>query len=365
MIIFIDNQIYLLDEILSGVGRVYSFEGRKLTNKELKEKRCEFLFVRSTTKVNQILLEETSVRFVGTATSGIDHIDTDYLKKRNIAFAEAKGCNANSVAEYVIYSILSWLKTNNLQLSEQTIGIIGFGNIGTLVAKYSYLLGLKILVNDPPLLEKMQESSTNPFPNYTNYCELEKLLSEATIITNHVPLTETGKYPTKNLLNKENLKLLQNNALFIHTSRGGVVDEDVLLEMKREKKLTLVVDVWKNEPFINCKLLESSYIATPHIAGYSYDGKIRGTKLMVDAFNKFTGLSIRSNLLENELNSYKPLQEIYYKKPQLIFEKLNESRKIMEDFEQFKKILKIKNEIERGKYFDFLRINYPIRREIL
>lgn len=365
MVIFVDEQIPLLANSLAFVGEVHTFNGRTLTRKQLLDTNCEVLFVRSTTKVNRELLEGTNVKFVGTATSGTDHIDTDFLNANSIFFADAKGSNANSVAEYVIFSILHWAKINNLETEHLSIGIIGFGNIGKLVAKYSNLLGMKVLVNDPPLYDESVTKNTNSFPDYVNYLELEDLLSQSTIVTNHVPLTQSGKYPTYLMLNKAKLHLVKEKSLFIHTSRGGVVVEKDLLQAKNEKNLTLVVDVWQNEPNINIELVENCLICTPHVAGYSFEGKLRGTLKMLQEFEKFSKLHPDYSLIEKEMANYNPLPIEYFKNPEFIYNQICESRKILEDTEQFKSIVSISNPFERANYFDWLRKNYPKRREIL
>ncbi|ROL58218.1 4-phosphoerythronate dehydrogenase [Bacteroidetes/Chlorobi group bacterium Naka2016] len=365
MVIFVDEQIPFLAESLASVGEVHTFNGRSLTRKHLSESNCEFLFVRSTTKVNQNLLDGTKVIFVGTATSGIDHIDTDYLKSKNIHFVEAKGSNANSVAEYVVFSILHWSKINQIDFKSQTIGIIGFGNIGKLVAKYSSLLGLKILINDPPLLEESYKKNINPFPNYVKYCELDDLLRNSTIVTNHTPLTMTDKYPTYRLLDEEKLQLIEPYSLFIHTSRGSVVVEKDLLDLQPEKKFSLVIDVWENEPNINTELVKECMICTPHVAGYSYDGKLRGTLKMLSEFEKFTNIKPNYSLIEKEISKYQPLSSEYFNNPDYIYEKLQQNRCLLEDTEQFKTIFSISNPTERAKFFDSLRKNYPKRRETL
>jgi len=365
MVVFCDSQIPVLPDLLRQKAEVIVYSGRNLKRNDLISSNCEALFTRSTTKVNKELLEGTRVRFVGSATSGIDHVDLDYLEAKGIYFTDAKGCNANSVAEYVIFSILHWHLTYGIEIQGLTIGIIGYGNIGRLVAKYSNLLGLKILINDPPLKEMIEEGKAENFPDYCEYCELSEVISNVKILTNHVPLTFTGKYPTHYLVNNQNLHLLSENALFIHTSRGGVVDEKELLKQKEKKKLALVIDVWENEPRINTNLIEHCLIATPHIAGYSYEGKLRGTKKMIEEFSKFFGINFDTSLLDNELKQYKPIDLQNIKSHAEVYNKINQSRQLLEDFEKFKKILHFKNPEEQSQYFDYLRKNYPIRREVL
>ncbi len=365
MVIFVDEQIPFLRDSLSTIGKVHSFNGRTLSRKELIDYQCDILFVRSTTKVDRNLLEGTKVQFVGTATSGIDHIDIDYLNSKGIYFAEAKGSNANSVAEYVVFSILHWAKIYQINIDGLTIGIVGFGHIGTLVAKYTHLLGLKVYINDPPLFEMHQATTGNPFPEYTTYLEFDELLKVSQVVTNHVPKTQDGKFATLGMFNKDNLALIQNNALFIHTSRGGVVVEKDLLEAKKKKDLTLVVDVWDNEPNINTELVRECIICTPHIAGYSFDGKLRGTLKMLNEFERFTNIKPDYSDIQKEMEAYKPMDINLFKDKEFVYQHLLQSKQLLEDTIQFKKILLIETPEERSKYFDWLRKQYPKRREVL
>ncbi len=365
MTIFVDEQIPLLANSLKGVASVTTFLGRELTRNRLIQNNCDILFVRSTTKVNENLLDGTRVKFVGTATSGIDHIDVNYLQSKNIYFADAKGSNANSVAEYVIFSILHWALKNRIVLKELPVGIIGFGNIGSLVAKYCHYLGMRVFINDPPLMENLCYKDNNSLPNYVDYLQINELLNYCKIITNHVPLTKLGKYPTWNLLNRENLIFLQDNTLFIHTSRGGVVVEKDLLEAKKSKNLTLVIDVWENEPNINTELVAECEICTPHVAGYSVEGKLRGTMKMLVEFEKFTNLKPNYADVMAELNYYKPIEIKSFSSPQNIYTQLSNNRKILEDTQEFKKIINLTEIEDRKKYFDYLRKHYPKRRETL
>ncbi|MDQ1265955.1 MAG: erythronate-4-phosphate dehydrogenase, partial [Bacteroidota bacterium] len=281
---FIDSNIPLLAETLGSCVDICRFTGRGLSAKELIEGNCKYLFVRSTTKVNRELLDNTPVRFVGTATSGIDHIDSSFLESNRIAFADAPGSNANSVAEYVVFSILKWSLYKGIDLKGKSIGIIGYGNVGKIVGSYADNMKLKVFVNDPPLHDAGFE-----FPDYCKYSELSEI-SSCNIITNHVPLTNGGLYPTINLLDEKFITDMPNDSLFIHASRGGVADEDALLERMLKKEISGAIDVWYNEPLINSELAGLSIIATPHVAGYSRDGKLRGTLRMAQAFERHSGI---------------------------------------------------------------------------
>jgi erythronate-4-phosphate dehydrogenase len=357
--IFIEQNIPFLKNALAKCGATASFKGRTISNRDLIQSDCEFLFVRSTTKVNEQLLQNTKVKFVGTATSGTDHIDEEYLKSNNIRFASAAGSNANSVAEYVVYNLLRRVIDEKKDLKSLTAGIIGFGHIGKLVARYAKLLGMNIYVNDPPLRD-----NNFIFPDYVRYMELNEIFENCDLLTNHVPLTETGRYPTKYVSNGNNLSQIKEKSIFIHSSRGKVVDEDYLLSILKNKKITAITDVWDGEPDFNCQLALESRIATPHTAGYSFDGKVKGSKMMLDAFRNFTGLEPDYYDINQILSDYIPLNEYEYNFPEKILNLLTESRKLEEDSKEFKKLIKLNRE-DKISGFEKFRTYYRNSREIL
>ena len=354
---FIDENIPFLPKCLSKIASVELFNGRKLNNNNLLDSDNKFLFVRSTTKVNQDLLDGTNVEFVGTATSGIDHIDLNYLKANNIYFASAQGSNANSVAEYVIYSTLKWANNYNIDLKTKTIGIVGFGNIGSLLARYAKHIFKEVLINDPPLKEK-----GFIFPKEYKYLDLNDLCANSDIISNHVPLTKNQPNATYYLFGKKQLELIKNNSLLIHSSRGGVIEEKGLINYL--EKFQLVIDVFENEPLHNSQLAKRAILATPHIAGYSYDGKLRGVKMMTDAFSKYSGKAPDLEELNKEMSAYFPANIAVFSDLKKLFVTLKETRKLEEDFINFLSISE-KDEEARKQAFDLQRKNYPKRREFL
>jgi erythronate-4-phosphate dehydrogenase len=360
MVIFVDENIpYLLESLIS-CGKVIRFKGRELTNKFLIANNCDALFVRSTTKVNKELLQNTKVRFVGTATSGIDHIDKDYLDKSGIYFADAPGSNANSVAELVVYSIIKWAKRNHFLLNTKSIGVVGFGNIGKLVAKFASYFNMNIFVNDPPLLKAGFD-----FPDYLKYKKLDEICRLSDIITNHVPLTKDGDYPTYNLFNSGNLNFIRDNTLFVHTSRGFVVDETSLIQrIKSRESINAIIDVWENEPLIDKELAGRAMLSTPHIGGYSRDGKLKGALSIAMAFKEFSGLKPDTSAIEAELYSYNPIAKDKFKDLDFIMNTIQEKRNFEFDYKNLMQSLSLP-ENERKKAFDEIRKSYPVRRESL
>jgi len=366
MVIFIDENIPHLKNALKKIAEIYTFNGRLLSNKELIDKKCDVLFVRSTTKVNAELLKHTNIRFVGSATSGIDHIDLNFLNQEQIKFAYAPGSNSNSVAEYVIYSILKWHFEKKIDLNNKTIGIIGYGNIGRKVTYYSKIIGLNVIVNDPPLFDDHFN-----FPDYVIYQDINELLKNSDIITNHVPLTNDEYYPTKYMLNRKNLILMKNDSLFIHTSRGSVVDEFALLEAIEFSKITPCIDVWINEPLINRILAHYAFLATPHIAGYSRNGKLIGSMMMLKAFSDYFDLQPDYSLINEEFKKLETEKDYiitnednYYFDLKKLYLSIKRNRNLEQDSALLKETLKL-DEKQRAKKFDFFRKNYPIRKETL
>jgi erythronate-4-phosphate dehydrogenase len=253
---------------------------------------------------------------------------------------------------------LHWSKINHENLQNKTLGIIGFGNIGQRLADFAHQIGLKIIVNDPPL--RKTEFS---FPNYTTHSEIEDLFDVCDIITNHVPLTKTGEFATANLINSDLIAKIRDNALFIHTSRGGVVDEAALKQINNKKNITFVIDVWESEPNFDSELAEKCLLSTPHIAGYSFDGKLNGAFMMIGALSSHTGIEYDLKLLyEAYSNDSKiPITEL---KEHELYEKLNERRAILRDNEIFAKTF-AEDRVGKARMFDEIRKKYPVRRELL
>jgi erythronate-4-phosphate dehydrogenase len=274
VLIFIDENIPQGREAFSAYGEVRTFHGRELKQADLKQ--ADALLIRSITKVNAGLLDGTPVRFVGTATIGVDHVDQEHLRNAGIGFAAAPGCNARSVAEYFTAALLHLRVHRGLSLEGKTVGIIGYGNVGKQIARVAPQLGLKVLLCDPPL-QQAGESGT--------FLSMKDLIAQSDILTTHVPLTKTGAHATLKMLNREALERFAGPKVFMNTSRGEVADGDALLWALANNKLShLVLDVFPGEPHIDPKLADSADLISPHIAGYSIQGKLNGTAQILDAF---------------------------------------------------------------------------------
>ncbi len=345
-----ENIPYVLDAF-NTLGKVQTTNGRNLVQSELQQ--TDILLVRSVTQVNEALLNNTPVKFVASATAGFNHIDLNYLKENQIGFARAPGSNAISAAEYVFTGICLWAKENQKTLSEQSIGLIGCGNVGSRVKQLCEMAGLSYVINDPPLEDKGQ--STYQFSS------IEEALN-CDIVTLHTPLSTTGKHPTFHLLNKQRIDSLRPKTLFINASRGETVEEPALLSrMNNKNDITLILDVWENEPKINLEMLQHTFIGTPHIAGYSIDGKIRGTEMIYNAVCDFLGKTPQwsANQIDFKEN-IKPVidnDQIKNNADQVLT-----AYDIRSDDRNLKKILNNPSLADEN-YFDKLRKNYPPRRE--
>jgi len=350
MNIVVDENIALADDAFRSFGKLLLLNGRSITNETLRD--TDILIVRSVTNVTKELLNNTAVRFVGTATIGTDHIDTEYLLREGIKFTNAKGCNSTSVAEYVIAALMRIAVENNLTLKNKSIGVIGVGNVGGRVVEFGDAMGMEVLKNDPP---KERANIGN------GYSKLDDVL-QANIVTFHVPLNLTGTNKTFHLLNKDNLKRLKHGAIVINTSRGPVIDNDALLNIIDDKHLKVVLDVWEGEPRINTNLLDKVKIGTAHIAGYSLEGKVNGTKLIYNSLRQFANsntnwIPLLPGVKENEIELSS--LETDEKKLHFVF---NQIYNIGKDDSLTRKLPTIKED-NRGMYFDRLRKEYPIRRE--
>ena len=354
MKIVADENIPFVKEAFKNIGEVSTYAGRDMSPDKVKD--AEVLLVRSITKVNEKLLSGSKVRFVGTATIGVDHIDTDYLTKNNIAFSSAPGSNAESVAQYVTSVLLNLLKAKCEEISGKTIGVVGVGNTGSRVARNAEAMGMNVLLNDPPLERRTGDPKYLPIND----------LFEADFISLHVPLTKEGIDATYHLVDEDFLGKMKSGSVLINSSRGAVVDNKVLLSALKNKTISdSVLDVWENEPDISIELLNSVEIGTPHIAGYSYDGKVRGTEMLYSALCDFLDVE---KIWDPEVLMPKPdvpslkINISDKSETEILFEAVTAVYDVKGDDKNLRKTVDLSQE-ERKLYFDKLRKQYPIRRE--
>ena len=282
--IIADSKIPFLKGVLEPYADILYIRGSDISSDYIRD--ADALIVRTRTKCNKELLEGSNVRFIATATIGFDHIDTDYCASRKITWQNAPGCNSSSVEQYVLAALLVLSAEKNFTLAGSTIGIIGVGYVGTKIKRIAKLLGMNILLNDPP--RERQEGRSS-------FVTLERIIQESDIISFHVPLIITGQDKTFHMVNNKFLNDLRKKVHLINTSRGEVIEEKALKNAIVSGKLgSVVLDVWEKEPLVDKDLLEMVNIATPHIAGYSLDGKANGTKMSVKALNSFFNLGLEN-----------------------------------------------------------------------
>ena len=277
-----DNRIPYLQGVLEPYAEVVYREGRSITSADLKD--ADALIVRTRTKCDAALLERTGVRFIATATIGYDHIDKAYCAANGIAWTNAEGCNSASVQQYIASALVHFSTTMDVPLEGRTIGIVGVGNVGSKVARLCSALGMRILMNDPP--RERREGGTAFVP-------LDAIITESDVVTLHAPLNTDGPDKTLHLADAAFLSRLGPHQFLFNTCRGEVVDGSALRDTLRAKRIrAALLDVWEHEPEIDLRLLQHVTIGTPHIAGYSADGKANGTAMSIQALSRFFKLGL-------------------------------------------------------------------------
>jgi erythronate-4-phosphate dehydrogenase len=272
MRIVADENIPLLDAFFAGFGDIRRYPGRTLDRTAVAD--ADILLVRSVTKVTRELLEGTPVRFVGTCTIGTDHLDLDYFKEAGIQWSSAPGCNARGVVDYVLGSLLTLAEIEGADLTQRSYGVVGAGQVGGRLIEVLRGLGWNVLVCDPP--RQAEEGG--------NHVSLEEIIARCDVISLHTPLTKSGALSTWHLLDRPRLQQLKHGAWLINAARGPIVDNSALREVLLEREdLQAVLDVWEQEPLVDVALAELCVIGTPHIAGYSLDGRQRGTAQIYQA----------------------------------------------------------------------------------
>ena len=265
-------------------------------------KDADGLIVRTRTKCNKALLDGSKCRFVGTATIGTDHIDLEYCKNAGITTVSAPGCNAPAVAQYVLATVGRWAAEKGVNQAEQTLGIVGVGHVGSIISRWAKDNGIKVLECDPP--RQRRENS--------DFVSLQTVAENADIITFHTPLNKSGEDATFHLGNGEFFKSLKHCKLVINSARGPIFDTEALVVAMQENKNfpDVTIDCWEGEPDINKYLLAHTYTATPHIAGYSSEGKHRATDMMVAAVAKFFNLPLELKPVDMRLSKVPTLERI-------------------------------------------------------
>lgn len=283
MKILCDRNMPYAAEAFGTLGEVTLKDGREITPEDVRD--VDLLMTRSTTKVNPSLLDGSKVRFYGSAVIGTDHIDIPYLKERGIPWVSSPGCNAESVANYVSAALLWLAGRNSFTLEGKTVGVIGVGNVGRRVCRHLKGLGLHVLPCDPPRQRDPKDVEAK------NFVSLDKILLEADIITCHVPLTREGQDATFHLLDASAFAKMKPHTILINAARGPVLDTDALIASIDNGTVShAVIDCWEHEPSYRLDLMARVDLATPHIAGHAFEGKVNGTKMTYQAACSFLGV---------------------------------------------------------------------------
>lgn len=290
MKVVIDNKIPYIREAMEALAdEVVYLPGKEITASVVRD--ADALITRTRTQCNRQLLEGSKVRFIGTATIGFDHIDTEYCREAGITWSNCPGCNAGAVEQYLHSVLLLLQQEKHVELKDACLGIVGVGHVGSHILSLAERLGMRILLNDPPRADRGEEG----------FVSLETLARECDIITFHTPLERNGEYRTFHLADRDFFHSLRKKPYIINTSRGEVVETEAILEALDKGLIGgAVLDVWENEPHINLELLDKVFIGTPHIAGYSADGKANATRMVLEAFCRFFGKEMNFHIAAPE-----------------------------------------------------------------
>ncbi|VVO70990.1 Erythronate-4-phosphate dehydrogenase [Pseudomonas fluorescens] len=354
MLIVADENIPLLDAFFEGFGEIRRVPGRSIDRATVEQ--ADVLLVRSVTNVNRALLDGSKVRFVGTCTIGTDHLDLDYLQQAGITWSSAPGCNARGVVDYVLGSLLTLAEIEGADLTQRTYGVVGAGEVGGRLVKVLQGLGWNVLVCDPP--RQAAEGG--------DYVSLEQIIEQCDVISLHTPLKKHGAQSTWHLFDKNRLNRLKPGTWLINASRGPVVDNAALRQVLLQREdLQAVLDVWEGEPEVDVALAELCVLATPHIAGYSLDGRQRGTAQIYQTCCRFLGQPEQvslSDLLPAPWLSHVTLnaQSDPAWALAMVCRGVYDPRR---DDADFRRSL-VGSVSEQRAAFDGLRKHYPLRREI-
>ncbi|WP_089137388.1 4-phosphoerythronate dehydrogenase [Vibrio rumoiensis] len=361
MKIVIDENMPYAEALFSQLGEVVMKSGRNITADDLIG--VDALMIRSVTKVNaELLTKADQLKFVGTATAGMDHVDQALLADKGITFSAAPGCNKVGVAEYVISALLVIAQQQGFSIFDKTVGIVGAGQVGSYLAECLQAIGIKVLLNDPP---KQAQGDQRDF------VDLDRLLQRSDVISLHTPITQSGEWPTHHLLDEQALNQLRADQILINAARGPVVDNQALkLRLQQADGFTAVLDVFEPEPNVDLELLPLLTFATPHIAGYGLEGKARGTTMIFNRFCEFIGQPKRANpdellpiapfpqvnVSEGWTDDHNKNQALLHNLTQLIYD-------VRHDDAVFRRGISLSDSTAQAQAFDAMRKDYWDRRE--
>ena len=344
-----DDKIPFLKGVLEPFAEVLYLSPKEITNATVKD--ADALLIRTRTKCNKELLAGSSIKFIATATIGFDHIDGAYCDANKIHWMSAPGCNSSSVQQYIASALVTIAANKKFKLSDKTIGIVGVGNVGSKVEKLAKAIDMNVLLCDPP---RQRREGGNQF------VPLDELVKKSDIITFHVPLNRSGEDKTFHMADEKFFESFTESKILFNSSRGEVVETDALKIAVRNGSVSdLVLDVWENEPNIDLELLELTDIATPHIAGYSADGKANGTAICVNGLAGHFNFPLEKNWYPKEIPNPANFSKIEIDcvgriEEKIIREVILSTYKIEEDDKRLR---------SSAQTFEKQRGDYPVRRE--
>jgi len=348
MKIVADDKIPYLKGVLEPFAQVSYLPGGKIGQSDVRD--ADALITRTRTRCSADLLEGSPVRFIASATIGFDHIDTEYCRQHQITWTNAAGCNAGSVNQWVAAALATLARRFQFTLEGKTLGIVGVGHVGSRVESLAQAIGMRLICNDPP---RMRAEGA------AGFVSLEQVLAEADIITLHVPLSSDRLDRTLRLLDRDRIARMKTGAILLNSSRGEVVDSLALKEALGSGTIRVALDVWENEPEIDVALLNKVTLATPHIAGYSADGKANGTAMSVQAISRFFGLGLDTWYPASLPEPHRPILEIDGRdktREEVLLDAIQATYDIAADDARLRKSVET---------FEAQRGNYPVRREFL
>ncbi|NRP52715.1 MULTISPECIES: 4-phosphoerythronate dehydrogenase [unclassified Marinobacterium] len=349
-VIVADENMPAVEALFSSFGEVRRVAGRSIEPSQLAD--ADTLLVRSITQVNaQLLSEAKPLEFIGSATIGMDHMDSHYLTERAIPFTNAAGCNADSVVDYALAAIYEYAEQRALDPLSLSYGVVGAGNVGSRLVSRLTALGVNVLVSDPP--RALRDHSFIDTP-------LAELMAQSDAVCCHLPLTTSGEHATHHLIGESLLQQLSPGALLLNAGRGPTIDGEALLKFAKQRTdVTLVMDVWEEEPTVDRELACRVLIGTPHIAGYSLEGKLRGTYMLYERYCEILGLEVSVSFDSLFIDYPTPMLELT--RQTTVQQVIQSVYSIKEDHQHFMDSLTpAKNQ---PKAFDQLRKSYPVRRE--
>ena len=353
MKIVADENIPLLSEFFADIcqSNLHRLPGREMTQADLAD--ADILLVRSITQVNEPLLKGSNVKFVGTCTIGTDHLDKDYLSQNDIHFQNAPGCNAQAVVEYVFSSLLVLAERRQVPWQQLSVGIVGVGNVGGRLLKTLKALDVNVCVYDPNI-------------EGCNSEEQSQSVWLQDVVTLHTPIIKEGEFKTHHLVDAKRLSEMKANACIINSCRGSVIDNSALLNhLNTNPGFLAILDVWEQEPAPSDELIRACLLATPHIAGYSLDGKLMGTAMIYEALCQFLKIPVSTKLAE--LAPQPPIKEVHMTEQadmEYMLRKLVRSNyDVRDDHFRMLSLLGLSDK-DKARSFDVLRKKYPMRREM-